>query len=101
MVKKAEFTFEDGSQGSIYLVTKVNTMVSEALVTAMLVAMILVLVVTGILLIWWLRRSMFRPMNELKVAMQKIAEGDLDTELLTKEKGEVKDLFDNFEVMRK
>ena len=101
LVKKAEFTFEDGSQGSIYLVTKVNTMVSEALVTAMLIAMILVLVVTGILLIWWLRRSMFRPMNELKVAMQKIAEGDLETELVTKEKGEIKDLFDNFEVMRK
>ena len=101
LVKKAEFTFADGSEGSIYLVTKVNTMVSEALVTAMLVAMILVLVVTGILLILWLRRSMFRPMNELKVAMQKIAEGDLDTELVTKEKGEVKDLFDNFESMRK
>ncbi|MBQ8247407.1 MAG: HAMP domain-containing histidine kinase [Lachnospiraceae bacterium] len=101
LVKKADFTFEDGSQGSIYLVTKVNSMVSEALVTAMLVAMILVLVVTGILLILWLRRSMFRPMNELKDAMTKIAEGDLDTELVTKEKGEIKDLFDNFEIMRK
>ena len=101
LVKKVEFTFADGSQGSIYLVTKVNSMVSEALVTAMLFAMILVLVVTGILLIWWLRRSMFRPMNELKDAMKKITEGDLDTELVTKEKGEIKDLFDNFEIMRK
>ncbi len=101
LVKKVNFTFADGSQGSIYLVTKVNSIVSEALVTAMLVAMIIVLVVTGILLIWWLRRSMFRPMNELKDAMKKIAEGDLDTELVTKEKGEIKDLFDNFEVMRK
>ena len=101
LVKKLEFTFEDGSQGSIYLVTKVNSMVSEALVTAMLVAIILVLVVTGILLILWLRRSMFRPMNQLKDAMKKIAEGDLDTELVTKEKGEIKDLFDNFEIMRK
>ncbi len=101
LVKKVTFTFEDGSQGSIYLVTKVNTMVSEALVAAMLFAMIVVLVVTGILLIIWLRRSIFRPMNELKDAMKKIAEGDLDTELETKEKGEIKDLFDNFEVMRK
>ena len=40
-------------------------------------------------------------MNELKDAMKKIADGDLDTELETKEKGEIKDLFDNFEVMRK
>ena len=101
LVKKLEFTFADGSEGSIYLVTKVNTMVSEALVTAMLIAMIIVLVVTGILLIWWLRRSIFTPMNQLKEAMQKIAEGDLNTELVTKEKGEIKDLFDNFEVMRK
>lgn len=101
LVKKVNFTFADGSQGSLYLVTKVNTMVSEALVTAMLFAMILVLVVTGILLILWLRRSMFRPMNQLKDAMKKIAKGDLDTELETKEKGEIKDLFDNFEIMRK
>ena len=101
LVKKASFTFSDGSQGNIYLVTKVNSMVSEALVTAMLIAMIVVLVTTGILLIIWLRRSMFTPMNQLKDAMKKIAEGDLDTELEIKEKGEIKDLFDNFEIMRK
>ncbi|MBQ7832009.1 MAG: HAMP domain-containing histidine kinase [Lachnospiraceae bacterium] len=101
LVKKASFTFSDGSQGNIYLVTKVNSMISEALVTAMLIAMIVVLVTTGILLIIWLRRSMFTPMNQLKDAMKKIAEGDLDTELEIKEKGEIKDLFDNFEIMRK
>ncbi len=101
LVKKLKFTFEDGSEGSIYLVTKVNTMISEALVTAMLIAMIVVLVVTGILLIWWLRRSIFSPMNQLKEAMQKIADGDLNTELVTKEKGEIKELFDDFEIMRK
>ena len=101
LVKKASFTFSDGSQGNIYLVTKVNSMISEALVTAMLIAMIIVLVTTGILLIIWLRRSMFTPMNQLKDAMKKIAEGDLDTELEIKEKGEIKDLFDNFEIMRK
>lgn len=101
LVKKVDFTFVDGSVGSAYLVTKVNVMVSEALVTAMLLAMILVLVLTGIFLIIWLRRSMFRPMNELKVAMQNIAEGDLDTELKTDEKGEIKELFEDFEIMRK
>lgn len=101
LVKKVNFTFSDGSQGSLYLVTKVNSMVSEALVTVMLVSMIAVLVTTGILLTWWLRRSIFRPMNELKDAMKKIAEGDLDTELEIREKGEIKDLFDNFELMRK
>ncbi len=101
LVKKVSFTFSDGSQGNIYLVTKVNSMISEALVTAMLIAMIVVLVTTGILLIVWLRRSIFTPMNQLKDAMKKIAEGDLDTELETKEKGEIKDVFDNFEIMRK
>ena len=101
LVKKVTFTFDDGSAGSVYLVTKVNVMVSEALVTAMLIAMILVLLLTGVFLILWLRRSMFRPMNQLKDAMKKIAEGDLDTELKTDEKGEMKDVFDNFEIMRK
>lgn len=101
LVKKVTFTFEDGSAGSVYLITKVNVMVSEALVTAMLFAMILVFIITGILLVIWLRQSIFRPMNQLKDAMKKIAEGDLDTELRTDEKGEIRDLFDNFELMRK
>ncbi len=101
LVKKVNFTFEDGTNGSVYLITKVNIVVSEALITTILFAMVCVLILTGILLILWLRRSMFRPMNQLKDAMKKIAEGDLDTELKAEEKGEIKDLFDNFERMRK
>ena len=101
LVKKINFTFEDGSNGSVYLITKVNIMVSEALVAAMLVAMIVVLVATGILLIIWLRRSMFRPINNLKVAIQNIADGDLDTEVKTDEKGEIRELFEDFETMRR
>lgn len=101
LVKKVDFTFEDGSEGCVYLVTRVSSMVSEEQVTAMLFAMIWVLVLTGILLIVWVRRSMFVPLNQLKDAMQKISEGDLDTELKTDERGEIKNLFDDFEVMRK
>lgn len=102
LVRKVDFTFEDGSTGRIFLVTKVNYMVSEALVSALLVVMVVVLVVTSILLTWWLRRGFFRPLKELKVAMKNIAEGDFDTPLsTTDEKGEVKDLYDNFELMRK
>lgn len=102
LVRKVDFTFKDGSEGTIFLVTKVNYMVSDALVSLLLFVMIVVLVGTSILLTWWLRRGFFRPLKGLQDAMKNIAEGDFDTPLTTPdEKGEVKDLYDNFELMRK
>jgi len=100
LVRQIDVTFTDGATGSIYIVTKINMMVSEAMVTSILAIILLVLLLTSILLTLWLRSSIFRPVNQLKVAMKSIAEGNFDTPVTTGEKGELGALFTDFEQMR-
>ena len=99
-VKQLDFFFPDGSQGSAFVVTKVNSLISRHLLVDMLVAIFLILVFTSLMLTWWIRRGVFVPVNELNVAMRKIKEGNLDYSLQTDAKGEIGDLYRNYEDMR-
>ncbi len=100
LVKKVDFVFADQSQGSIFLVTHVNMMLSESLLKSLFFALLLVLLATSILLTAWIRKSVFLPLGELNDAMQKIADGNLRDAIKTEEKGEIGELYDNFERMR-
>ena len=48
----------------------------------------------------WIQTGVFSPINELNVAMQKIKEGDFDYALQTDAKGEIGELYQNYEDMR-
>ena len=99
-VKQLDFVFPDGSPGSAFVVTKVNSLISRHLLVDMMVAIFLILVFTSLMLTWWFRRGVFVPVNELNVAMRKIKEGNLDYSLQTDAKGEIGDLYRNYEDMR-
>ena len=66
----------------------------------MFVAMFLILIFTSIVLTRWIHRGVFNPINELNVAMRKIKEGNFDYALQTDAKGEIGDLYRNYEDMR-
>lgn len=66
----------------------------------MALAFILVLVFTSFLLTQWFRKGIFTPINQLNTAMQNIAEGNLEYMLTTEEKGEIGELYRNYEDMR-
>jgi signal transduction histidine kinase len=99
-VKQIDFLFSDGSEGSVFVVTKVNSMVSRSFLIDMAIAIILILVFTSLMLTRWIQKSVFNPINELNVAMGKIKEGNLDYTLQTDVKGEIGDLYCNYEDMR-
>ncbi len=99
-VKQIDFLFSDGSEGSIFVVTKVNSMVSRSFLIDMAIAMVLILVFTSLMLTKWIQKSVFKPINELNVAMGKIKEGNFDYTLQTDVKGEIGDLYCNYEDMR-
>jgi signal transduction histidine kinase len=99
-VKQLDFTFTDGSEGSIFVVTRVSPLISRHLLAAMIIAMILILVFTSLVLTQWIQKRVFNPVKELNVAMQRIKEGDLDYVLQTDEKSEIGDLYRNYEDMR-
>ena len=99
-VKQIDFTFRDGTPGSVFIVTKVNSLISRHLLIDMFVAIIVILIFTSLMLTQWIHKGVFEPINELNVAMRKIKEGNFDYVLETDAKGEIGDLYRNYEDMR-
>lgn len=99
-VKKTDFLFPDGARGSAFVVTKVNSLISRKLLVDMFVAIFLILIFTGLMLTRWIHKGVFDPVNELNVAMRRIKEGNFDYVLQTDARGEIGDLYRNYEDMR-
>lgn len=99
-VKQIDFLFPDGDQGSLFVVTKANALISKHLLVDMFVAIFLILIFTSIMLTRWIHRGVFHPVTELNVAMQKIKDGNFEYALETNIKGEIGDLYHNYEDMR-
>ena len=77
-VKQLDFRFPDGSEGSAFVVTKMNSLISRKLLVDMFVAIFLILIFTGLMLTRWIHKGVFDPINELNVAMRKIKEGNFE-----------------------
>lgn len=99
-VKQIDFLFPDGDQGSLFVVTKATALISKHLLVDMFVAIFLILIFTSIMLTRWIHRGVFHPVTELNVAMQKIKDGNFEYALETNIKGEIGDLYHNYEDMR-
>ena len=99
-VKQIDFTFTDGSPGSIFVVTKVNSLISKHLLVDMFIAILAILIFTSMMLTQWIHKGVLNPINELNIAMRKIKEGNFDYALQTDAKGEIGDLYRNYEDMR-
>lgn len=100
LVKQLDFIFSDGSRGSIFVVCRLSPLISKRLLVDMSVAIVVILVFTSMMLTKWLQKSLLNPIDELNNAMQHIKDGDLDYVLETNAKGEIGDLYDNYENMR-
>ena len=100
MVKQLDFDFEDGAEGSLFIITKVVSLVSRKFLGGMFISMIVILLFTAILLTRWLESNFFNPINKLNVAMNNIRDGNLDYRLQTSEEGEIGNLYKNYEDMR-
>ena len=100
LVKGLDFEFSDGDKGSFFIVTSINSLLSKKMLRNMIIAFILVLIFTSIILTQWIQKGIFTPINQLNTAMQNIAEGNLEYMLTTEEKGEIGELYRNYEDMR-
>ena len=100
LVKQINFRFSDGAEGSLFIVTHIRNIISKTLLIDMLIAIVVILVFTSILLTRWIHRGVFLPVNELNQAMQNIAEGNLEYRLSEDNKGEIGELYHNYEEMR-
>lgn len=99
-VKQIDFKFTDGSEGSLFLVTKMHALISRKLLAYMFIAIVLILLFTSMMLTNWIHKGVFTPITELNVAMKKIKDGNFDYTLETDGEGEIGDLYRNYEDMR-
>lgn len=100
LVKQLDFIFRDGSEGSFFIITRVSSLISQKMLVDMILAYILILIFTSIVLTRWIQKGVFIPVNQLNTAMQNIAEGNFEYRLSSDGKGEIGELYRNYEDMR-
>lgn len=100
LIRKMDFYFMDGSEGSFFIITRANPIIARTLFIDMAIAIIIILIVTSLFLTQWMKKGVFDPINKLNVAMQNIAEGNLEYMLPDNGDGEIGELYRNYEDMR-
>lgn len=99
-VRQLDFHFSDGSEGSLFVMSKATHVISRHLLLDMLIAIVLILVLTSTLMTRSIHRSIYSPISELNIAMQHIKDNDLEYVLPNDKEGEIGDLYRNYEDMR-
>ncbi|MDD6034752.1 MAG: HAMP domain-containing sensor histidine kinase [Lachnospiraceae bacterium] len=102
LVKQQDFLFSDGENGSVYIISDVNTLMPQtrtSLIQA-IGSVLIVFFITGLLLIVWLYAGLIKPINKLKRATRRVKEGDLNFRLEKTGEDEIGELSEDFEEMR-
>lgn len=100
LVKQLDFQDSSGNQVSIFIVTRVTSIVPRTFLIRMALAITVILAVTALIIIRQINNDILKPIRELDAAMDKIRDGNLDYCLSTEEKGEIGDLYRSYEDMR-
>ena len=100
LVKQLDFIFSDGTEGSFFIIARISPLISKQLLVDMFIAIIVILLFTSLMLTQWINAGVFLPVNELNTAMKNIADGNLEYMLDTNNKGEIGELYRNYEDMR-
>lgn len=100
LVRQMDFYFADGSEGSIFVITRGTSVFSKLLFIDMAIAIMIILMLTSWFLTKWIEKGVFTPVNQLNIAMKNIAEGNLEYHLPENLEGEIGDLYRNYEDMR-
>ena len=103
LVKLQDFIYTDNSKGTIFVITDLNILMPQLKAVAIqsVISFIIILFLTACLLIFWIYRSILRPLNILRIATDHIKEGDLDYSVGSPDtKDEIGQLCEDFESMR-
>ena len=91
LIKKMDFRFSDGIEGSVFIVTPVSELLPELknMAYEIIFTIVLILAMTALIMIAWLYRSILIPIQELQKATKEIKEGNLDFALAVTEHDEI------------
>lgn len=102
LIKQIDFKFLSGEERNAFIITDVSDIIPEVrqFVTDVIIAVILILVFTAIILIWWIQRGILGPLEKMREAAQNIKEGNLNFQMDFKTEDELGQLCRDFEEMR-
>ncbi len=102
LLKQIDIDFSDGSQGSAFIVISASGGLPQmrSLLVDMMIAIVVILVFTGGVMIFWIYAGIITPLNKLKEATKRVKAGDLDFTLETEGDDEISELCGDFESMR-
>lgn len=78
----------------------IGTLISKRFMMHLFWVVIIILILTSSLITIWVNNDIYRPIQQLNIAMKKISEGDFNYRLDHKQDGEIGVLFNNYEQMR-
>ena len=102
LIKHQDFYFSDGSEGSVFIVTEVNVLVPQlkTSIVQVIVCMIIIVIMTAVILVVWLYRTIIRPLDILKAATNEMKYGNLNYSISGDPEDEIGQLCQDFEEMR-
>lgn len=102
IVKTLGFCDEEGNVYNVSIVTSISQVVPQIRnsLTLMVLAIAIVLIITAALLIFWIYKSIVRPINKLKLATNNIKDGNFDFKMPKTGNDEIGQLCKDFEEMR-
>lgn len=102
LVKAQDFQYLDGGKGTIFVITDLDTLVPQikAVAVQSVISFLMILCFTAFILMLWIYSSILKPLNILRVAMNQIKEGDLESSVKSETEDEIGQLCEDFEEMR-
>jgi len=102
LFKQHDFYFKDKVEGSVFLMTDAEAMVTitKSFLLVYIIIVILLMILINAILIYWVSKKIVNPLIALKDASTKIKEGYLDFEVKANTNDEIGELCKEFEGMR-
>lgn len=102
LLKQQDFYFEDGSEGSIFIITDARNLIPQikSSFVQLLLAYMNVTLLTAIVIVYWIYLSIIKPLNVLRIATSEITKGNLNFSIEGDFKDEIGQLSIDFEEMR-
>lgn len=102
-VRQLDVLFEDGSEGSIFIISPVGRFVQQTtkLLQDLVLAVAVILIFTALIMIIWIYTGVNVPLKKLSEATHRIKEKDFDFEIEVKGHDEISMLCRDFNDMRR
>ncbi len=102
LVKQINFVNSHNQKCSIYIVTPLKQVIPQIkrILIQILIAVLFIIIITSLVLNYWIYRSVIKPLDRLKLATHNIMVGNMDFEMPKVADDELGDLCRDFEKMR-